>query len=41
MHAHDCPCPAVDEWAFDPYAPGSAKKARQAAGIEEKERGQG
>ena len=20
MHAHDCPCPPVDEWPTDPYA---------------------
>ena len=24
MHAHDCPCPPIEEWETDPYNPDPA-----------------
>jgi hypothetical protein len=26
MHAHDCPCPSIEEWETDPYARGLASR---------------
>lgn len=27
QHAHDCPCPAVEEWDVDPYSAGGERVA--------------
>jgi hypothetical protein len=25
MHAHDCPCPSIEEWEVDPYSEGGPR----------------